>query len=108
MAALEQATERSNYVGYLAQQHGLTNPRQVFEDAMETIFYATPEFRDRITQDTVNSAVADAAKLASKKAKAGSLSGRGGAAPKPTPEAPANDKERFNAIVGLLKADMAE
>lgn len=109
MAALEEATTRSNYVGYLAQQRGLANPRAVFEEAMETVFYATPEFRERVTQDQVNKAIADAANLQSKKSKAGSLAGRGGAAPKPSSDGgPKTPQQHMSAIVDLLKKDMID
>jgi hypothetical protein len=108
LSRLTRATEDAGIVAFLAQKNGLGNPRSVFEQALETVYWATPEFREQAMSLTAEQAAGEAATLAQKKARAGSLSSKGATAPRTKSAAPLNPEEAFAAMVNELAKDLAE
>jgi hypothetical protein len=108
LSRLTRATEDAGIVAFLAQKNGLGNPRSVFEQALETVYWATPEFREQAMSVTAEQAAEQASTLAQKKARAGSLSSKGATAPRTKSAAPLNPEEAFAAMVNELAKDLAE
>lgn len=108
LSALTRATEQTGIVAFLAQKNGMGNPRGVFEQALETVYWATPEFREKAMSVTAEQAAEEAMSLAKKKSRAGSLSSKGATAPRTKTTAPLNPEEAFAAMVNELAKDLAE
>lgn len=108
LAALTTATEQAGIVAFLAQKHGMNNPRNVFEEALETVYWSTPEFREKAMNVTAEAAADEAAALAKKKSRAGSLSSKGATAPRTKSVTPPNAEEAFAAMVNELAKDLSE
>jgi hypothetical protein len=108
LAALTTATEQAGIVAFLSQRDGMSNPRAVFEEALETVYWSTPEFRQRAMTVTAEAAAEEAASLAQKKARAGSLSSKGATAPRSKSSVPMSSDEAFAAMVNELAKDLSE
>lgn len=112
LEALIQTTTQSGIVGFLSQQKGMSNPRAIFEEAFEQTYWMTPEFRERALNQSVEEATEAAATqardIATKKARAGALTGGGAAAPRSAKPAPKTNEDKFNAMVDEIAQGMAQ
>lgn len=103
--ALIERTNQSGIVTFLAQQHGLGAPVQLFSEALETTYWSTPEFRERSLSQQAEVAATEQRDLDAKKQRAASVGGTSASASRTKAE-PKTHEERFSAMVAEIAQEI--
>jgi len=96
--SLIERTNQSGIVTFLSQQKGLGAPVALFAEALETTYWATPEFRERSLTKQAEVVASEQRDLDAKKARASSVSGTSATASR-SKSNPQTSDERFSAMV---------
>lgn len=103
--ALIARTNETGIVTFLAQQQGLAAPVDLFSQALETTYWATPEFRERSLTKQAEVAATEQRDLDAKKSRAASVGGTSASASRSKSE-PRTHDERFSAMVAEIAQEI--
>ena len=111
LANLIAATEKSNLIQLIAQKNPDLGYEELFTQAMDQTFWATPALRETAIMQRVEAATAPLntqnAAIATRAATSSALVGNGAATPRQTVKVPATEAERDAAMIAEIAADMA-